>query len=166
MQKVVEIANVIGGFGTLIVAWLVYQFGKQQAAQNDARAERQLHLDQQNLRLSMLDRRMMVLSEVRDVWLDYTMNGRLSPEKLPKLYRALQEAEFIYDDDLLQDLKLVATKLDMLERTSRRLEQARTDDERYQKLQTNQFKTEDELWPILDPLLEKMRAATRVQELK
>lgn len=166
MQTAVEIANVIGAFGTLIVAWLVYQFGKQQAAQNDARADRQLHLDQQNLRLSMLDRRMKVLSEVREVWLDYTVNGRLSPEMLPRLYRAFEEAGLIYDDNLLQDLNVVTTRLDMLDRTFRRLEAARSDEQRYQSLLEKQFKTEDELWPVLDPLLEKMRMATRIQEVK
>jgi hypothetical protein len=114
----------------------------------------------------MLDRRMKVLSEVREVWLDYTVNGRLSPEMLPRLYRAFEEAGLIYDDNLLQDLNVVTTRLDMLDRTFRRLEAARSDEQRYQSLLEKQFKTEDELWPVLDPLLEKMRMATRIQEVK
>jgi hypothetical protein len=107
MQTAVNVAGVLGGFGTLIVAWLVYQFGRQQAAQNDARAERQLFLG---------------------------------------------------------DLDAVTDKLMLLARISARQEQARSDDETYDKLLEKQFKLEDELWPVLTPLVEMMRAATRVRE--
>ncbi|MEA3042938.1 MAG: hypothetical protein QOH47_776 [Sphingomonadales bacterium] len=166
MQTTVEIANLLGAAGTLAIAWLVYQFSKQQAAQNDARAERQLHLDQQNLRLSLLERRLNVLSQVREVWAEYALNAHATSEMLQKLYPAIREAGLLYDDDLLDDLTVVAQQLAKLERTFIRLEQARGNDDRYQKLLENQFKAEDKLWPVLDPLMEKMRTATRIQELR
>jgi len=164
MQTAVNIAGVIGGFGTLIVAWLVYQFGRQQAAQNDARAERQLFLDQQSLRLSMLDRRMKVLSDVQEVWTDYMMHARPQPAMVSRLINAVQEARLIYDDDLLGDLDAVTNKLMLLARNSARQDQARSDEKEYGKLLEKQFGLEDELWPVLTPLVDRMRAATRVRE--
>lgn len=169
MQTAVEIANVVGAFGTPIIAWLVYQFGKQQAAQNDARAERQLFLGQQQFRLGMLDRRVAVLSDVREVWTDYMMHARAQPEMISKIINAIQEARFIYDDELLGDLDAVADKLMALARNAARQKDARdyySDEQMRKDLLEKQFKIEDELWPILTPLIEKMRAATRVLEAK
>ena len=167
MEIAVEIATVVGAFGTLIVAWLVYRFGKQQAHFTNTMAHRQYGLDRQAFRLELLEKRLEVVADVREVWGDYLMHARPQPELTAKLIRALQKARLIYNDEIVGDLDQVASHLVALQHNAARQKEAESyyqDDEMRKKLLDKQFKIEDELWPILEPLMKKMEQATRVEE--
>ena len=167
MQMSVHIAEIIGGFGTLLVAWLVYQFGKQQAAATNIRLDSQYELDRQVFRMALLDRRLNVLADVRDVSADFMTHARPQEEMLRKLINALQQARLIYHPTLVGDLDAMVTHMLALQRNRVRQKDAidyYQDNEMRSELIEKQFKIEDELWPILQPLLGKLEEATRVQE--
>lgn len=167
MKTIVDIATVISAFGTLIVALLVYQFGRQQAAFTNTMANRQYALDRQNFRLKLLEQRIEVLADVREVWGDYLMHARPQPELTSKLMRALQKAKLIYNDDVVTDLDQTTTLLIQLHSNAARQKEAQDyyDDEQMRKdLLEKQFALEDKLLPILEPIIKKIEGATRVEE--
>jgi hypothetical protein len=156
-----------GGLGTLVVAWLVYRSGRQQAAETHSLALRQHSVEHQALRLALLDRRLRVIEALASVSGEYWRTAKATPEMIATASRALRDAGPIFAVDIVAEVASVADALLRLHLTTHRVEEAGSyyqDDDMREKQLEKQFAIEDEVMRMLNPIVDRLREATRISE--
>lgn len=94
-QKAVDI---IAKLGPMSIAVVVYWANQRQTSWTNDVSQRAAEVEDQKLRLALLDRRLVAIEAVRDATQEFHAHGAATPDVVEKIYQALRVAESVFDD--------------------------------------------------------------------
>jgi hypothetical protein len=103
--------DAVGKLGPLAVAIAVYLENRRQARWTKAVSRHAAEVEDQKLRLALLERRAIAIDAVAEAGNEFGMYGRVSTEMVTKVYDALRVAELVFDDDEEAAIRTLLDKL-------------------------------------------------------
>ena len=135
-----------------------------QIAQARESADRDYHMLRQRFRLDMLERRLSVVQDFRELWVQWSMQGSLDEEQWKRLYRVFQSAQLLYPDDISNDLNVALGNL-MNERISQKRTEdywKRGDQKRADKHLEKSFEHNDQAREMMASMLDRIVDETKI----
>lgn len=156
--------DAVGKLGPLAVAIAVYLANRRQTVWTNQTGRRAAEVEDQKLRLALLERRAVAIEAVREAAQDFATNGGVTTDTVNRIYEALKIAELVYDDDREAEILACMKKLHMWSFYDRqRLRYRDRDDGKLQEVVDKQMDAEEEISAALQALLEHLRDATKVR---
>lgn len=163
-MAVSEWVEVVGKLGPASVAAAVFLMNMSQNNWQKRVSARSARVEDEKLRLSLLDRRVKVIEALDDAHQHFHSKGGSSPEMVHGLYEALKIAELVYDDDeerAIQALLKKTVTWGQLDRT-RALARHRNDEE-LQAIVDEMMEVETTIMLELGHIRKELLRATKVR---
>ena len=159
--------DVIGKLGTLAVALAVFFSARAQNKWNNNVSRRAAAIEDQKLRLSLLDRRSAALEHVTRAVLRYWQGGEIHGDSIEAAAEALSIAELVFDARERDGIRQLLYQTSRWRHLQTRLKMARgrlgSDEERRALQMTEELnQLEGEMLKTFDPLVVMLREATRI----
>ena len=159
-----ELVDGIGKVGPLAVAIAVYLANRRQTDWTNRTSRRAAEVEDQKLRLALLERRAVAIDAVREATQDFATHGGVTNDTVHKIYEALKIAELVYDDDHETEIMECMRGLHRWSFYDRqRLRYRDRDDTKLQEAVDKQMEEEDKISASLQALHESLRLATKVR---
>ena len=165
------VATFATGFLAVGAAWwiglrqteLMRQQHRDAAAQNQAN----LFLQQQSLRIELLDRRSTCIDQIRPFWTEYAIKGDLSAASINLLKPALWNAELLFSNEISTRIRDVIHSQTLLlqRKTTTEFYHQQGNSELANKWLERVFESDDAVYKAIWTLLDDMIAETRLAEL-
>ncbi|MBK5263663.1 MAG: hypothetical protein JJE34_00305 [Alphaproteobacteria bacterium] len=122
----------------------------------------------QDFKLNLLQERRECVNRMREIDAAFLRDGRIDDDHWRKLVQLLNDAELLYQDELIEDIRKL---LDGVVKSSIYSNRAqvyfqRNNDKKGQEFLEKQFNSDDETIDALQGLKDKLVEATRVREVK
>ncbi|MCI4653140.1 hypothetical protein [Sphingomonas aquatilis] len=156
--------DTVGKLGPGLIALLVLLTTRSQNRALNAVTSRAARVEDQKLRLALLDRRLQAVDAVRDAVGHYQISGQPDGEARGKLIDALRVAEVVFSDEDERAIAEIILNSARWSSLNRRLERTRSDDER-NKLIDQLVELDAGFDTMTRTLVERLLTATRVSDV-
>jgi hypothetical protein len=158
-----EILDAVGKIGPLAVAVAVYLANKRQTDWTNRIGRRAAEVEDQKLRLALLERRAVAIDAVREATQDFNTHGGVTSEVVTRIYEALKVAELVYDVE--QEVQITSC-MKLLHQWGfwdrQRARYRDSDDGKLRQAVDKQMDLEDRILDALQRLGRDLRTATKV----
>lgn len=156
----------VGKLGPFFVTVAVFWANRKQTTWTNALSRRSADVEDQKLRLSLLDRRIVAIEAIRTANQDFVTNGGGSPEIIQHVYQALRIAELVFDDEEEAAISLCLRNLVAWQAHDQARRRWRDeDDQKLQEAVDAMMATEVAILAQLETLRRSLRAAAKVRQV-